>query len=232
MINGGHENSPKPRHTKPLIVEDGFDGAEAPNWKDHGSETKIDNGRLTGGKRMATTFEEFNEANALVSVDARSDAEAGIMLRFQDPDNYVVALYTPELKQIYIHDRRNGQYGEPLGAVPISKVGENIKLTAAVSGPHSALVLSDGESEYRTPVVSINNTKRGRVGVWLYQVGERQQYDNFALSRTLFMDPDAPSRSKEPLQAPGGNFTTPPIPTPQDWVLVMERATTDEKGTP
>ena len=158
----------------------------------------------------------------MVSVDARSDAEAGIILRFHDSDNYVVGLYTPSLKCMYIHDRRHGDYGMPLGRVGIRKIGRNIRLTAAVSGPHAMLVMSDGKSEYRTPVVTLENKKPGRVGLWLFQIGERQEYDNFAVSRTLFIDPDAPSQGKH-IVLQGGDFTAPDVPSPQDWVLVLER---------
>ena len=84
------------------------------------------------------------------------------------------------------------------------------------------LVASDGTSEFRTPVMNIENTKPGRVGVWLYQIGERQEYDNFAISRTLFIKPDAPA-PRNRIVVRGGDFVAPPIPSPQDWVLVLER---------
>ena len=223
VINtGGGQSKPFPGHTEPLLFEDYFDDTDASTWTDHGSATRRENGRLVGGKDMVTTFKNFNEANAMVSVDALSDAEAGIMLRFHDPDHYVVGFYSPSLKCIYFHDRRYGQWGNPLGQVNIPKIGRNIRLTAAVSGPHAMLVVSDGKSEFRTPVVTLENTKPGRVGVWLYQIGQRQEYDNFAVSRTLFIKPDAPS-SRKRIVVQGGDFTAPPVPSPQDWVLVLEK---------
>ena len=218
----GGKPEPFPGHTEPSIFEDGFNDPDASKWTDHGSATRRENGHLVGGKNMVTTVKDFNETNAMLSVDALSNAEAGIILRFNDPDNYVVGLYTPSLKCIYIHDRHHGDYGVPLGRVDIPEIGRNIRLTAAVSGPHAMLVVSDGKSEYRTPVVNLENTKPGRVGVWLYQIGERQEYDNFAVSRTLFIKPDAPSSRKRTVVY-GGDFETPPVPSPQDWVLVLER---------
>ena len=118
--------------------------------------------------------------------DARSDAEAGIILRFHDPDNYLVALYTPSLKAIYLHDRKNGQWGSPLGHVPVPEIGPKIQLTAATCGDHAALVMTDGTKTYCTPVVKVSNTTRGKVGVWLFQIGDRQEYDNFEVSHTQF----------------------------------------------
>lgn len=223
VVNAANVQSKRfPGHTEPLVLEDRFDDADASKWTDHGSATRRENGRLVGGKQMATTFNDFNEANAMVSVDALSDAEAGIILRFHDPDNYVVGLYTPSLKCIYIHDRRNEQWGAPLGQAHVPKIGRNIRLTAAVSGRYAKLVLSDGKSEYQAPVVTLKNITPGRVGVWLYQIGERQEYDNFAVSGTLFMQPDAPGPENR-MVAPGGDFTAPPVPSPQDWLLVLER---------
>ncbi len=209
-------------HTEPLLFEDHFDDADASRWTDHGSATRRQNGHLIGGKGMVTTFKDFNEPNGMVSVDALSDAEAGIILRFHGPDNYVVALYSPSLKCIFLHDRHYGQWGSQLGRVDIPKIGRHIRLTAAVAGTSAMLVVSDSESEYRTPIVEVENTTPGQVGVWLFQIGERQDYDDFAVSRTLFIEPDSP-RPQKRIVVHGSDFETPPLPSPQDWVLVLER---------
>ena len=126
----------------------------------------------------------------MASVDARSDAEAGIILRFHDSDHYLVALYTPQLKAIYIHDRKNGSWGEPLGQVPVPEIGPKIRLTAAACGEYAAMVLTDGTKTYSTPAVKVSNVTSGKAGLWLFQIGDRQEYDNFELSRTPF----APSK--------------------------------------
>ena len=57
---------------------------------------------------MLTVLEKVSETNLMASVEANSNAEAGIMLRFHDPENYLVALYSPSFKAIYVHDRKNG----------------------------------------------------------------------------------------------------------------------------
>jgi hypothetical protein len=43
----------------------------------------------------------------IVSVNAGNHAEAGIVLRFKDLGNYIVALYSPYLSAIYFFERRN-----------------------------------------------------------------------------------------------------------------------------
>jgi len=217
-------------HTKPLVFQEHFDGPDGSAWTDHGSATRREKGHLVGGKGMVTTFTDFNDANVMVSVDAISDAEAGIILRFHDPDNYVVGLYSPSLKCIFLHDRRDGQWGSQLGRVDIPEIGRSIRLTAAVAGAYAMLVASDGKSEYRTPVVDVENTAPGQVGVWLFQIGERQEYDDFAISRTLFIDPDS-TRPRKRIVVQGGDFVAPSIPSPQDWVLVLEKLETGCPGS-
>ena len=44
----------------------------------------------------------------MVSVEAGDNAEAGIVLRFQDLQNYLVGIYSPTLKAIYFFERKNG----------------------------------------------------------------------------------------------------------------------------
>ena len=110
-------------HTKPLLFEDTFDKADAASWKDYGTPTRRENSRLVGGKGMVTVAEKISELDLMASVDANRDAEAGIILRFHDADNYLVALYSPLLKAIFLHDRKNGQWGEMLGRVDVPEVG-------------------------------------------------------------------------------------------------------------
>jgi hypothetical protein len=155
----------------------------------------------------------------MVSVDAHSHAEAGIVLRFHDPDNYLVAFYSPHYKGIAIHDRRGGDWGEALGLVKTPRIGPDIRLTAAVSGEYAALVVSDGRETWRTPAVKIRNTTAGKAGLWFYQIGDQQAFDNFEVSGTTFK----PKQAKEPGKAESADFAMPDLPSPQDWVLVLER---------
>jgi hypothetical protein len=163
-----------------------------------------------------------------------------------------VALYTPLLKAIYLHDRQRGQWGQPLGKVEVPVIGPEIHLTAAVCRSHAAMILTDGQNTYFTPVVQVANTTPGQTGLWLYQVGERQEFDNFGGSRAEFgpvqrdlaalhLGPTAPAPNELPLVMrenpnivpavelpeitvlPGADYTLPRLPAPQDWVLVMKR---------
>jgi len=170
---------------------------------------------------MVTVLEKVDEADVAASVQARSDAEAGIMLRFHSPDDYLVALYSPKLKALYIHDRKNGGWGAELGRVEVPDIGPRIELKAAVSGEYAAAILTDGTKTYRTPTVKVSNAASGKVGLWLFQIGDRQEYADFKLCRA--------EPGKFPALVQGvpvmwtDTFHAPDVPSPQDWVLVLER---------
>lgn len=222
FINSGPPPKPFEGHATPLVFADNFDRADASAWKDHGTPTRRRNGQLIGGRGMATIVENTSERDLMASVDARSDAEAGIILRFHDPGHYLVALYTPKLKSIYIHDRKNGEWGQPLGQIVVPEIGPNIHLTAAASGDYAAMILTDGKKTYATPAVKVSNVSSGKAGLWLFQIGERQEYDNFELSRTPFTPAQADVAESVNRVGPE-EFKTPNVPSPQDWVLVLER---------
>ena len=86
------------------------------------------------------------------------------------------------------------------------------------------LRLSNGKEEYQTPAVPIKNTRSGQVGVRLQEIGNRQQFDNFAVSRSLFENPRPALKDGGGfIRRGGGDYIAPQVPTPQDWILVLER---------
>ncbi len=167
----------------------------------------------------------------MASVDANSDAEAGIILRFHDADNYLVALYSPSLKAIFLHDRKDGQWGDPLGEVAVPEIGPKIHLTAAACGDYAAMVLTDGKKTYYTPIVKVTqHDEPERPACGCYQIGDRQEFDNFELSRTPLVLPklaekalSSAGRDAKTTFLPSDEYRTPNVPSPQDWVLVLER---------
>ncbi len=222
FVSAGPAPKPFEGHTMPLLFADCFDAAPGLDWKDYGTASQRKDGRLEGGKGLETVLKKFDEPNLMASVDARSDAEAGIILRFHDSDHYLVALYSPSLKAIFIHDRQDGQWGGQLGRVEVPEIGPKIHLTAAASGGYAALVLTDGQRTYSTPAVKVSNVSSGQAGLWFYQIGDRQEFSRFELSRSGFVPPKLQATGQvhrvvsDELKAPG-------LPSPQDWVLVLER---------
>ncbi len=223
FMSVGPARPPFEGHTQPTLFADSFDESDGSLWKDYGTPSRRQDGCLVGGKGMVTILENTSETDLMASVDAKSDAEAGIILRFQSPDQYLVALYSPSLKAIFFHDRKNGEWGEQLGHVAVPEIGPRIHLTAAACGEYAAMVLADGKRTYFTPPLKVSNVSSGKAGVWLYQIGERQEYDNFKLSRSRFgLDEHLTKGQAYPLLW-SDEYRAPRLPSPQDWVLVLER---------
>lgn len=223
VINPGPRPKPFDGHAGPRIFEDRFEGSDASAWKDYGTPTQRKDGRLVGHKGMVTVVEKIAEPDVMASVDARSDAEAGIILRFQNPDHYLIALYSPKLKAIYVHDRINGAWGDMLGKIDVPEIGPRVHLTAAACGEYAAMLLTDGTRTYYTSPAKVSNVAAGKTGLWLYQVGETQEYQAFDMSRTPFAAPKAPASEPAVAMAWSGEYRVPRAPSPQDWVLVLER---------
>jgi hypothetical protein len=216
---------PKPfdDHARPLLFADRFDGDDRSAWKDYGTPSRQKNGRLAGGKGLVTVLEKVSDADLMASADAGSDAEAGIILRFHDADNYLVALYSPSLHAIFLHDRKDGQWGDQLGAMPVPKIGPKIHLTAAACGDYAAMILTDGKNSYCTPIIKVANLKPGKAGLWFYQIGDAQEFGNFALSQSHFAPPEHRFKERADHWISSDEFRAPALPSPQDWVLVLER---------
>ena len=223
FIHGGPPPKPFAGHAQPLLLADRFDVVEGSGWKDYGTPSQRKGGSLVGTKGLVTVLEKNSAANLMASVAARSDAEAGIILRFVSPDNYLVALYTPSLKAIYIHDRKNGEWGGQLGRVEVPEIGPKIRLTAAACGDYAAMLLTDGTKTYYTSTVKVSNVASGSVGLWLYQVGDRQEFSDFKLSRAQFVPVPSETRKQGHALQWSDEYKAPGLPSPQDWVLVLER---------
>ena len=118
---------------------------------------------------------------------------------------------------------QDGQWGEMLGRVEVPEVGVKVQLVAAACGEFAALVLTDGQHTYATPVVKVGNTAAGKTGLWLFQIGERQEFGRFAVSATPFDPPKGPVEAGGPGVISTDEYHAPTFLRPEDWVLVLER---------
>jgi hypothetical protein len=222
-----------------VIVEEGFD---APcGWVDYLGAGRCTGGRLVATTRMLSVCPDVSETDVVADVDAGSDADAALILRFHDADNYLAGVYSPSRKAICIHDRHDGQEGEPLGVVTVPSMGPKLRMTAEARGSWMMVSISDGETSCSTPIVPVGNTTQGRVGVGHGEEGTLQAFDNFVLRRPRELPDDREERSRELYDARGqfrgrlwdhyGNekvllldaYRPPDLPTTQDYVLVLER---------
>ena len=172
----------------------------------------------------------------MVSAHAHNRAEAGVVLRFQDLRNYIVALYNPALEAMYFFERKDGSvapfftYRIPhLGMVDVPEIGSSLLLTAAASGDYVAMVLDDGQQSYYTPPVKVDNVQAGRVGLWRSDIGEPQQYSDIKVSKTEFAAPSDDNAEEGLHLIRSGEDASPSIPSPQDWVLVLKNTEVKDK---
>ena len=204
-------------------------------WVDFGEESTTG---TAGGKSTWSVLRDVSATDMLVAVDARSDAEAGILLRFHDPKNSLVAVYSPDLKSIWLHDRRNGEYGPRLGASAVTEIGPDIHLVGEVHGSFVSLTITDGQHTFRTSPVSVSNTAAGTVGVWSEplecdgNIGgaacrsaysgtrhDRQHFKQFSASKIVSISEEADSNLVI-LDA----WRAPNLPLMHDWVLVLQNS--------
>ncbi|MHA1128645.1 MAG: hypothetical protein ACTSRN_06820, partial [Alphaproteobacteria bacterium] len=87
-----------------------------------------------------------------------------------------------------------------------------------------------GKKTWRTPAVKVRNTTAGKAGLWFYQIGEKQAFDNFKVSATTFTPALAGADNER--KAPTADYTAPNLPSPQDWVLVLGKVSPNRKDTP
>ena len=97
---------------------------------------------------LVATRQDLKFKDATVSVDAHSDAEAGLVLRLQDARTYLLALYANQA--LYFHETQNGDWGPMLDKVPAEAFGPNIHLTAEVAGDTATFTVADGSKSVRT----------------------------------------------------------------------------------
>lgn len=211
------------KHTQPPLYEDDFDrhavGFEpqgnAADWKDYGTPTQRKDSVLYGKRGMLSVLEKVGAKDVMVScASARTDAEAALVVRFQDPHNYIVGIYSPKFNLIFMHDRRDGEWGKMLGAVKVPEdIGPDIQMSMAVIGEYAAFVISNGKETWRTKPGKVSNTESGKTGLWCLNIGTTQEFGRYVMSPMGAVDGKGST----------GIYSAPDLPSPQDWVLVMER---------
>ena len=101
---------------KQIVFEDDFSKDIGTRWSDDGSPSKIEDGQLVTQENALVILNEDIGQYLSVSVDAKSDQDAGIIVNYQDKGNYLVGLYSSLENKMYFYDVIDGHNGEPLGA--------------------------------------------------------------------------------------------------------------------
>ena len=122
--------------------------------------------------------------DAAVSVDARNVGQSGILLRFKDLENFLLATYAPHLNVIFFHERTGGRWGTMFDVVPTPAMGPELHLSAKVEGSEATFAISDGLRHATTRHTVRQFNDAGMVGFAQFRLSDdcpfsTQAFDNF-----------------------------------------------------
>ncbi|MEK7674256.1 MAG: hypothetical protein AAB676_00295 [Verrucomicrobiota bacterium] len=168
----------------------------------------VDNGRVV--------VRGVQAADVRVSTDANSNAEAGIMLRYQNPGTFLLAIYAN--KGVYFHEVENRSYAQTLDFVPADGFGPRISVAAEVTGSEATLTVTDGQKTIATKHKITRIINAGAVGLFHNRM-PAQVFDNFRVSdpsgklvfEDAFDDPNASSSRWEIASSRAGSTNDYPI---------------------
>jgi hypothetical protein len=235
------------------IFEDDFTNEKSSAWDDSGTATVRGNGRMSVAADTLALLNSLVEADLVAAVDAQSNSDAGIVVRYHSPEDYLLASYSPKEHALSIGSRTKGTNLVSLGKTPVRAIGSNIRLSTEVRGRWAIVSISDGKSTYTTPIVDVSNTDSGKIGLKHEGDGTKQSFSSFVLRQSpiLITDTylqrklyDARGNYRGEIRGPGlpsrsqvawddfakqkcillDAYRPPQFPTTQDWVLVMEPA--------
>jgi hypothetical protein len=226
-----------------VLREDKFEDSDSSNWTELGTTSLRSGGRMSVSGDSLAIAKAVNEVDVVAGVGGHSDANAGLVLRYHDADNYVAAVYSPQDKAVYVVDRKKGVDGPPLGSTPVPTLDPDFRLSAEVRGGWAAVSIGDGERTYTSRIVSVSNTTAGGAGLRHENEGSAQSFDHFELrkSPTLVTDEhlerklyDARGGYRGEMTGPGWDdlakekiilldaYRPKRLPMPQDWVLLLD----------
>jgi hypothetical protein len=182
-------------------------------WPREGDpDVEIEDGKLKVSGPATLTVNTGEVKDFVVSVNARSDVDAGIVLRHvaSTPDRPAVVAYYNAEEQILRFDEWNHN-SPPLplqDEVSVPELGPDIHLQARLEGDKVDFSISDGTNRYSMSYQMRHNHPAGRVGLYCRDDGRDgegarifQYYDDFEVKtlqeETIYED----TFSEEQLEA-------------------------------
>jgi hypothetical protein len=228
--------------TRPRVTEICADTFSTPlnsKWNAVKGNPAARNGAMESKGQLWALRKDVSEADTLVDVKANSSTEAGILLRFHDSSNFLVGIYSPSAKGVWMHEVRNGDFGPRLGFMEVPAIGSSVDLLAEAHGSNASLTITDGQHTFRTSPVVLANTRAGSVGLWSEHLTceggiagggctfvqgspaeeNRQSFSDFHAFAMSDIAHDA-----NPNLVLANSWRAPNLPLSQDWLLVLERS--------
>jgi uncharacterized protein (DUF608 family) len=184
--------------TRPLVLfQENFDGQNPRALEAVVGATQEADGQLRlRGAQVVALANGVQQQDATVSVNGDADLQFGVVLRYHDADNYLMAFYSPAQKAMGWHERRNGNFGNWVTwrAVPEFK-SKRARLTAVVEGSRIRSLLTDDEGNAFVCAGKVEHLRdAGRVGVYFdtaAKAGEQRVDDFVVIGRGAVVRDDA-----------------------------------------
>jgi len=170
------------------LFEDGPPTRDKSRWRDAVGTTTLEAGQLVAhSPRNEVVVNGIDERDVRVQVGAEAGAQMGILVRYQDPDHFILAFYQPREKILGFHEMVDGRLGPQINTVSTHPLtGQKLQLVVQASGARVIATLTGvrGRS-VRTRFTVGTLMHAGTVGLYHDQsVGPAaQRFDDFRLGR-------------------------------------------------
>jgi uncharacterized protein (DUF608 family) len=178
------------------LFEDNFDAGRKSQWHDVLGTSGSQSGKLhAASPRNDVVVSGIQQRDVSVGVDAEAAMQMGILLRYRDAKNFILAFYTPGARILGFHEVVDGNLGpwvRPVSTAGLS--GQNLHMDAAVRGGVAKVAIRDEHGKTaRTQAVMMRVTAPGTVGLYHdTSAPGTQRFDNFRVVRIApLLGPDA-----------------------------------------
>ena len=171
------------------VFADNFDSARESEWAYTVGAAAIDSGRMVfAGGHCEAIVKDLSVRNGSVSVDLDAAAYGGILVKYKDQDNYVLAFYSPAQKMLAFHEKIKGNFGNWTASASTTQItGSKAALTAEIKDDLITATISDDQSHTATASFRVDSlTGPGKVGLYYDTAASPtpQHFDNFRVSKS------------------------------------------------
>jgi len=168
----------------PVTLSEPFSGGKTA-WKEYRGKIERAPGSLSTNAATLAVIDGFSQADLRVAVTANAGTDAGVVLRFQDVDNYIAAVYSSQNKEIYLLERKGGEPAQPRGRTSVDFSDKTFRLTTEIRGGIAVMSLTVVGRTFTTPIENVAATKGGGVGLTCECVGSVQRFQDLEVRKSL-----------------------------------------------
>lgn len=167
-----------------VFRQDRFDRTAKSHWTDVKGKSESTSGALALKGEALAILDQVHESNLVASVGLDCEAEAALIVRYRGPSQYLAAIYSPAEAALYLLEHEQGVDGQPLGRVPVSLLGDDLRLTVETRDEMAIAAITDGQQTFTTPIVEVRNSGAGSVGLLHRQPTGTQHFAGLELRRS------------------------------------------------